>query len=170
MKQLVTLYLLGCVALSTSSFAADSDTAPNKPAVATEIATPSEKPVAGAAVVVPTAPVPVTPVPTTPVSGAEVSAAAAQLPIDLKMAADIVIEAFGGEVVKAEEVQDESGLHFNIRIVNDGRVKDVVVDAANGDIVKPIEPPKPLEETKAAEVAQPVVSAESATAVEVNLK
>jgi uncharacterized membrane protein YkoI len=117
----------------------------------------AEKPVTDTAEVVPAA----------PVSGAEVSAAAAQLPIDLKMAADIVIEAFGGEVVKAEEVQDESGLHFNIRIVNDGRVKDVVVDAANGDIVKPIEPPKPIEETNPAAATQPV---ESATAVEVNPK
>ena len=148
MKQLVTLYLLGCVALSAPSFAADSDAVLNKPAVATELAAPSksptpDKPVMDTAVVVPAV----------PVSGAEVSAAAAQLPIDLKKAADIVIEAFGGEVVKAEEVQDESGLHFNIRIVNDGRVKDVVVDAANGDIVKPIEPPKPLEETNPAAAA-----------------
>jgi uncharacterized membrane protein YkoI len=165
LKQLVTLYLLGCVALSTPSFAADSDAVLTKPAVATESATPSkvavtEKPVTDTAVVMPAA----------PVSGAEASAAAAQLPIDLKMAADIVIEAFGGEVVKAEEVQDESGLHFNIRIVNDGRVKDVVVDAANGDIVKPIEPPKPIEDTKPVETAQPAETVESATAVEVNPK
>ena len=76
-------------------------------------------------------------------SGAEASAADVQLPIDLKAAADIVLEAYGGEVVKAEETPDESGLLFTIRVVNEGRVKDVVVDAANGDIVQPLEEPKP---------------------------
>lgn len=79
----------------------------------------------------------------TSASGAEVSAADVQLPIDLKAAADIALEAFGGEVVKAEETQDESGLLFTIRLVNEGRVKDVVVDAANGDIVQPLEEPLP---------------------------
>ena len=75
-------------------------------------------------------------------SAAEVSVADVQLPFDLKAAADLAIDTFGGEVVKAEETPDESGLLlFTIRIVNEGRVKDVVIDAANGDIIKPLEEP-----------------------------
>lgn len=73
------------------------------------------------------------------VSGAEPTAAEVQLPVDLKRAADIALEAFGGEVVKADEISDNSGMHFQIRLVNAGRVRDVVIDAANGDIVSPEE-------------------------------
>jgi len=77
-----------------------------------------------------------------PASAAEVSVADVQLPFDLKAAADLAIDTFGGEVVKAEETPDEAGLlFFTIRIVNEGRVKDVVIDAANGDIIKPLEEP-----------------------------
>lgn len=65
--------------------------------------------------------------------------AATQLPFDIKAAADIAVAAFGGEVLKAEQVEDEMGIHFHIRVVNDGRVRDVVIDAANGEIIKPIE-------------------------------
>jgi len=74
--------------------------------------------------------------------GEEETPADVQLPIDLKAAADIALAAFGGEVLKAEQVEDEGGLHFVIRIVNNGRVRDVVIDAANGEIVRPIEPDK----------------------------
>lgn len=70
-------------------------------------------------------------------SGAEETPAAVQLPVDLKRAADIALEAFGGEVVKADEVAETSGLHFQIRLVNMGRVRDVVIDAANGEIISP---------------------------------
>lgn len=78
--------------------------------------------------------------------GVEASPAAAQetpakvqLPFDLKAAADIALAAFGGEVLKAEQVEAETGTHFYIRVVNNGRVRDVVVDAANGEIIKPLE-------------------------------
>ncbi len=73
------------------------------------------------------------------VSDAEASPAAVQLPVDLKKAADIAIEAYGGEVLKADEIADNSGTQFQIRLVNEGRVKDVVIDAANGEIVSPEE-------------------------------
>lgn len=69
----------------------------------------------------------------------EASPAAVQLPFDLKAAADIALAAFGGEILKAEQVEAETGIQFNIRIVNNGRVRDVVVDAANGEIIKPLE-------------------------------
>lgn len=65
------------------------------------------------------------------------SPAAVQLPVDLKRAADIALEAFGGEVVKADEITDTSGMHFQIRLVNTGRVRDVLIDAANGEIISP---------------------------------
>lgn len=76
------------------------------------------------------------------VSAAEASPAAVQLPIDLKAAAQIATDAFGGEVVKAEEVTESAATHFQIRIVNEGRVKDVVIDAANGEIISPEESAK----------------------------
>ena len=91
-------------------------------------------------------------------SAAEVSVADVQLPFDLKAAADLAIDTFGGEVVKAEETPDESGLLlFTFRIVNEGRVKDVVIDAANGDIIKPLEEPVSPE-------SQPVAVAEETSA------
>jgi uncharacterized membrane protein YkoI len=95
-------------------------------------------------------------------SAAEVSVADVQLPFDLKAAADLAIDTFGGEVVKAEETPDESGLLlFTIRIVNEGRVKDVVIDAANGDIIKPLEEP-------VSPVSQPgAVAEETSATVEV---
>lgn len=64
---------------------------------------------------------------------------ATQLPFDLKAAVEIALAAFGGEVLKADQVEDETGIHFHIRVVNDGRVRDVVIDAANGEIIKPID-------------------------------
>ena len=73
------------------------------------------------------------------VSAAEATPAAVQLPVDLKAAAEIATETFGGEVVKAEEVSENAATHFQIRLVNEGRVKDVVIDAANGDIISPDE-------------------------------
>ena len=91
-------------------------------------------------------------------SAAEVSVADVQLPFDLKAAADLAIDTFGGEVVKAEETPDEAGLLlFTIRIVNEGRVKDVVIDAANGDIIKPLEEPvTPESEPVAVKEERPV--------------
>ncbi|HSG02296.1 MAG TPA: PepSY domain-containing protein [Marinobacterium sp.] len=70
---------------------------------------------------------------------AEEMPAKVQLPFDLKAAAEIALAAFGGEVLKAEQVEEETGTHFHIRVVNNGRVRDVVVDAANGEIIKPLD-------------------------------
>lgn len=65
--------------------------------------------------------------------------AATQLPYDLKAAVEIALAAFGGEVLKADQIEDATGVKFNIRVVNEGRVRDVVINAANGEIVKPLE-------------------------------
>lgn len=57
--------------------------------------------------------------------------------IDLKRAAEIALEAFGGQVLKAEEIE-ESGQHlFHIRLVNEGRVRDVMIEADTGRVVTP---------------------------------
>jgi len=94
---------------------------------------------------------------------------ASQLPYDLKAAADIALAAFGGEVLKAEQIEDETGVHFHIRVVSEGRVRDVVIDAANGEIVKPIETPDADAVTGAAPVnvdASPVTKQQTPAAKE----
>lgn len=55
----------------------------------------------------------------------------------LKRASEIAQQAFGGQVVKAEEVEFDQKKVFVIRIVNDGRVRDVMIDPANGAILNP---------------------------------
>ena len=61
----------------------------------------------------------------------------AQGAVDLKRAVKIAQDAFGGEVVKADEVVQRGQRQFQIRLVNKGRVRDVLVDAATGRILNP---------------------------------
>lgn len=68
---------------------------------------------------------------------AQVASVLAQNSIDLKSAVEIARRAFGGEVVKAEEVVREGQRLFQIRLVNNGRVRDVLVDALSGEILNP---------------------------------
>lgn len=56
---------------------------------------------------------------------------------NLKRASEIVLETFGGQVVKAEEVEVDQKPVFLIRIVNDGRVRDVMVNPDDGEILNP---------------------------------
>ncbi|WP_027853523.1 PepSY domain-containing protein [Marinobacterium litorale] len=60
-----------------------------------------------------------------------------QSEIDLKRAVQIAMEAFGGEVVKADEIVRDGQRLFQIRLVNKGRVRDVLVDALSGKIINP---------------------------------
>lgn len=60
-----------------------------------------------------------------------------QSQVDLKQAVKIAQEAFGGEVVKTEEMKRDGRRLFQIRLVNAGRVRDVLVDAQSGTIVNP---------------------------------
>lgn len=60
-----------------------------------------------------------------------------QSQVDLKQAVRIAQDAFGGEVVKTEEIRREGRRLFQIRLVNEGRVRDVLVDAQSGAIVNP---------------------------------
>lgn len=57
--------------------------------------------------------------------------------VDLKQAVRIAQQAFGGEVVKTEEVEQDGHRLFQIRLVNEGRVRDVLVDAESGTILNP---------------------------------
>ncbi|WP_432697205.1 PepSY domain-containing protein [Marinobacterium sp. YM272] len=68
---------------------------------------------------------------------AQASSVLAQNSIDLKRAVEIARQAFGGEVVKAEEVVRDGQRLFQIRLVNKGRVRDVLVDALSGQILNP---------------------------------
>ncbi|KEA63357.1 hypothetical protein ADIMK_2500 [Marinobacterium lacunae] len=61
----------------------------------------------------------------------------AQSAITLKQAVEIARQAFGGEVVKADEVTRKGQHLFQIRLVNNGRVRDVLVDAQTGRILNP---------------------------------
>lgn len=61
----------------------------------------------------------------------------AQNSIDLKQAVEIARRAFGGEVVKADEIMRNGQRLFQVRLVNNGRVRDVLVDALSGKILNP---------------------------------
>ena len=57
--------------------------------------------------------------------------------ISLKQASEIAQEAFGGQVVKAEEAEVDEKPVFLIRVVNDGRVRDVIISPDDGEILNP---------------------------------
>ncbi|WP_168927389.1 PepSY domain-containing protein [Nitrincola alkalilacustris] len=57
--------------------------------------------------------------------------------IDLKRAAEIALETYGGQILKAEEVEEEGQQLFHIRLVNEGRVRDVKIEADTGRVVTP---------------------------------
>ena len=52
-------------------------------------------------------------------------------------AIEIAKKAVGGEVVKADTLTLETGLAYRIRLVNNGHVKEVLVDATSGELLSP---------------------------------
>ncbi|SFF84254.1 Peptidase propeptide and YPEB domain-containing protein [Neptunomonas qingdaonensis] len=52
-------------------------------------------------------------------------------------AIEIAKKAVGGEVVKADTLTLETGLAYRIRLVNNGHVKEVLVDATSGELLPP---------------------------------
>lgn len=55
----------------------------------------------------------------------------------LKQASEIAQQSYGGQVVKAEEsVIDEKKVYV-IRVIHEGRVRDVVIDPEDGHVVNP---------------------------------
>ena len=55
----------------------------------------------------------------------------------VKQASEIAQEAYGGQVVKAEEADVENKKVYVIRVVNEGRVRDVIIDPDDGNILNP---------------------------------
>lgn len=149
------LIALSSLALTPLIYAAEPVVAAPEETAATERKIPIEVPLEQAAGGVEAAP-----------AAAKETPAKVQLPFDLKAAADIALAAFGGEVLKAEQVVDATGTRFNIRVINNGRVRDVVIDAANGEIIKPLDVeavPEESSDNEARDSALQVNDAEAGT-------
>lgn len=57
--------------------------------------------------------------------------------VDLVKASAIAQQAHGGEVIKAELTRYQGGRVYMVRLLDDGRVRDVLIDAASGILVEP---------------------------------
>ncbi|RAU18762.1 hypothetical protein DN062_04555 [Nitrincola tibetensis] len=64
-------------------------------------------------------------------------ATVANSPVSLKQATEIAQKTFGGQVLKAEEDEASGDKVYHIRIVNEGRVRDVQIKASTGEIIAP---------------------------------
>ena len=53
----------------------------------------------------------------------------------LSEAVALAQRAFGGQVVKTDTENRKSGLAYKIRLVNNGHVREVLVDAASGELL-----------------------------------
>ena len=58
-------------------------------------------------------------------------------PLTLKEAMLKAIEVTGGEVIKTEVAQQEGQAVYKIRLVKEGRVKDILIDSQSGEIINP---------------------------------
>ncbi|WP_415893135.1 PepSY domain-containing protein [Neptuniibacter sp. PT8_73] len=58
-------------------------------------------------------------------------------PLTLKQAMTAAIEASGGEVIKTETTEFKGRAVFKIRLVKEGHVKDVLIDAKSGAVITP---------------------------------
>ena len=54
-----------------------------------------------------------------------------------KQAINIATESTPGDVIKTETSEHNGQAVYIIRIVNEGRVKDILVDSLNGKIIRP---------------------------------
>ncbi len=57
--------------------------------------------------------------------------------VSLKEAINTATQTVGGDVIKTETSEYNGKAVFIIRIVNEGRVKDILIDSLSGEIVKP---------------------------------
>lgn len=57
--------------------------------------------------------------------------------IVMNEAVEIAKKAYSGKVVKAEKLTLKTGLAYRIRLVNNGHVKEVLVDATSGELLPP---------------------------------
>lgn len=60
-------------------------------------------------------------------------------PVDVALsdAVDVAQKAYGGQAVKVDKVTLETGEAYRIRLVNNGHVKEVLVDATSGKLLPP---------------------------------
>lgn len=56
---------------------------------------------------------------------------------NVQQASEIAQQTYGGQVVKAEETDVDHKKVFIIRVVNEGRVRDVMIDPDDGSILNP---------------------------------
>ncbi len=68
-------------------------------------------------------------------AGTTAYAKEAQPQVTLSEAVVIAKKAFGGRVVKTDTENRKSGLAYKIRLVNNGHVREVLVDAASGELL-----------------------------------
>lgn len=68
---------------------------------------------------------------------APVAAAAPPSPLSLKQAIQIAMESTGGDVIKTESSEYKGRSVYRIRLVNEGRVKDILIDSQNGKVITP---------------------------------
>jgi uncharacterized membrane protein YkoI len=59
----------------------------------------------------------------------------ASSPVTLSEAVALAKKAFGGQVVKTDTENRKSGLAYKIRLVNNGHVREVLVDATSGELL-----------------------------------
>lgn len=57
--------------------------------------------------------------------------------IVMSEAVEIAKKAYDGQVVKVDTLTLETGLAYRIRLVNNGHVKEVLVDATSGELLPP---------------------------------
>ncbi len=60
--------------------------------------------------------------------------------VNLVQASEIAREQLGGEVIKAELTQIEGIRAYRVRLLEEGRIRDVLIDAANGNLLQPEQP------------------------------
>lgn len=60
--------------------------------------------------------------------------------VNLVQASEIAREQLGGEVIRAELTRFQGGRVYKVRLLEQGRVRDVLIDAANGTLLQPEQP------------------------------
>ncbi|MGH1460798.1 MAG: PepSY domain-containing protein [Neptuniibacter sp.] len=58
--------------------------------------------------------------------------------ISLQQATDKAVKKFGGEVIKTETINQNGSTVYVIRLLSNGRIKDVLIDSTNGSVKNPI--------------------------------
>ena len=65
------------------------------------------------------------------------SHAAPDTGISLQQATEVAVKQFGGEVVKSEVSKKNGTPVYIIRLLTNGRVKEVLIDSQSGNVISP---------------------------------